>query len=90
MVYTVLIHANIALALLLIVASVMYIHKYKGHVTWIKSLYTLAGLYWLGVYVLIASCGTECISNFIRPGITLLLGVMAAGAFYRVLVGYRE
>lgn len=90
MAYIVLIYANIALALLLVVASALYICKYRSQITWIKSLYVLAGLYWLGVYVCIAICGiAPWISDFIRPGITLLLGVMAAGALYRVLVGYR-
>lgn len=90
MAYTVLIYANMTLALLLVVASSLYICKYRSQITWIKSLYVLAGLYWLGVYVCIAIYGiTPWISNFIRPGLTLCLGVMAAGALYRVLVGYR-
>ena len=90
MAYTVLIYANIALALLLIVSSVLYIYKYRNQLTWIKFLYVLAGLYWLGIYIFIALYGPATfISDFIRPGITLVLGVMATGALYRVLAGYR-
>jgi hypothetical protein len=89
MAYIVLIYANIALALLLIASSVLYICKYRNQITWIKAFYVLAGAYWLGIYVAISLCGNACVSDFIRPGLTLTLGVMAAGALYRVLVGYR-
>ena len=90
MAYTdILVIANIALALLLVVSSVLYVCKYRNQLTWIKGLYAFVGLYWLGVYVTIYFCGNMCVSDFIRPGLTLGLGVMATGALYRVLVGYR-
>ncbi len=70
--------------------SLLYICKYRNQLSWIKGLYTLVGFYWFGVYISIALYGpTPAISDFIRPGITLFLGVMATGALYRVLVGYR-
>ena len=90
MAYTdVLVYANIALALLLMVASVLYIIRYRNRLTWIKGLYAFVGLYWLCIYVTIYYCGNMCVKDFIRPCLTFALGVVATGALYRVLAGIR-
>ena len=85
----ILLYANLTFATLLVVASILYIHKYRSQITWIKSLYMLVGSFWIVIYTLLALGYDTEIGLLIRPGLTLTLGVMATGALYRVLVGYR-
>lgn len=84
----VLVYVNIALSVVLIVASALYIYRARNYLTWIKGLYIFVGLYILAIYLMLVLCDPvpNLVNAMLRPGITLVLGAMASGALYRLLV----
>lgn len=83
-----LIYVNIALAVVLIVSSAAYIYRFRNYLTWIKGLYIFVGIYCLAIYLVILFCDPVpgIVDMVLRPGITIILGTMASGALFRLLV----
>lgn len=84
----VLVYVNIALSVVLMAASTWYVCLFRNYLTWIKVLYAFVGLYCLVIYLMIMICDPvpSLVDAMLRPGITLILAVMASGALFRVLV----
>ena len=78
--------ANVVLALILIVVSIGIVKRNNIRHRWMRVLWMLSGVYWLGVYLYVLF-GDPAIyqsaffsQTFIRPGITFLLAMATAGA----------
>lgn len=85
------VYANIFLGILLAISQIKVWRQLNGVCwKWIKLVSGLLGIYWAGVYIVVALTAPGDYLDpvrfgqiFIRPALTVTLGVMCAGALLR-------
>lgn len=83
--------ANVILALGIGIVQWRCAQKVRGHgYWWLKIGSSIIGFYWFGLYLFVAFANPDDFNNvifsqtFVRPAFTLTLGLMLAGAIYKM------